>query len=210
MREKIRDGGDRTLIMREKIGVLLLAADPFTDTKLRLDEEVRAIDGAIRQGSERDRFEVFSHLAVRVRDLQAVLLRYRPQIVHFAGHGDVSGGIVMGDDFGLPKTIARDKLNKLFRTLANRPRIVVLNACGTLTAEDTDDNGVDFIIGMNNEIGDDSAIFFAEGFYGALAAGETVAKAFEHGVLRLELEGSSDAPMPVLRIRQGAGPATLF
>jgi len=196
--------------MREKIRVLLLAADPFTETRLRLEEEVRAIDGAIQQGSARDRLELLPHLAVRVRDLQAVLLRHRPQIVHFAGHGDVSGGIVVGDDFGQPKAVARDALNLLFRVLANPPRVVVLNACSTLTGENSDDNVVDVIIGMNNEIGDDSAIFFAEGFYGALAAGETVAKAFEHGVVRLKLEGSPDAMMPVLRIRPGVDLATLF
>ena len=196
--------------MREKIRVLLLAADPFAETRLRLEEEVRAIDGAIQRGSARDRLELLPHLAVRVRDLQAVLLRHRPQIVHFAGHGDVSGGIVVGDDFGQPKAVARDALNLLFRVLANPPRVVVLNACSTLTAENADDNVVDVIIGMNNEIGDDSAIFFAEGFYGALAEGETVAKAFEHGVVRLKLEGSPDAMMPVLRIRPGVDPQTLF
>lgn len=196
--------------MREKIRVLLLAADPFTETRLRLEEEVRAIDGAIQQGNGRDRLELLPHLAVRVRDLQAVLLRHRPHIVHFAGHGDVSGGIVVGDDFGQPKAVARDALNLLFRVLANPPRVVVLNACSTLTPENADDNVVDVIIGMNNEIGDDAAIFFAEGFYGALGEGETVAKAFEHGVVRLKLEGSPDAMMPVLRIRPGVNPETLF
>jgi hypothetical protein len=197
--------------MREKIKVLLLAADPFTETTLRLDEEVRAIDRAIQQGSARSRLALITHLAVRVWDLQAVLLRHQPQIVHFAGHGDVAGGIVVGDEFGQPKNVARDALNALFRVLANPPRVVVLNACGTLT-EDTDDHVVDVTIGMNNLIGDDSAIFFAESFYGALAARAdvSVAEAFDHGVVRLKLEGSPDAMMPVLRVRPGVDLATLF
>jgi CHAT domain-containing protein len=196
--------------MREKIRVLLLAADPYTETRLRLEEEVRAIDGAIQQGSARARLELLPHLAVKVQDLQVLLLRHRPQIVHFAGHGDASGGIVVGDKFGQPKTVAREALDALFRVLANPPRVVVLNACGTLTAEDGDDCVVDVTIGMNNQIGDDSAIFFAEGFYGALAQRETVVKAFEHGVVRLKLEGSPDAMMPVLRICPGVDPETLF
>jgi CHAT domain-containing protein len=201
--------------MRQKIKVLLLSADRSTGTRLRLDDEVRAINDAIQQGSARARLALLPHLAVRVRDLQPVLLRHEPQIVHFAGHGDDSGGIVVGDDFGQPKTVARDALNALFRALANRPRVVVLNACGTLTPEDADDCVVDVTIEMNNQIGDDSAIFFAEGFYGALAAAgpitvAKVANAFEHGVVRLKLEGSTDAMMPVLRICPGVDPESLL
>jgi hypothetical protein len=69
---------------------------------------------------------------------------------------------------------------------------------------------VDVTIGMNDLISDDSAILFAEGFYGALAARETVATAFDHGVARLKLEDRPDAMVPVLRIRPGVDPKTVF
>jgi hypothetical protein len=90
-----------------------------------------------------------------------------------------------------------------------------LNACSTLTAEDTSANIVDVMIGMNDEISDDSAILFAAGFYGALAAVgpmkvAKVANAFAHGVLRLKLEGSPYAMVPVLRIRPGVDPEMLL
>ena len=75
--------------MRDRIRVLFLASDPFRDrAPLRLDEEVRAIDHALRKGSARDRVELVSHFATRTRDLQDALMRHDPQIVHFAGHAD--------------------------------------------------------------------------------------------------------------------------
>jgi CHAT domain-containing protein len=195
--------------MREKTRVLLLAADPFPETRLRLEKEVRAIDAAIQRGSARDELELVPHFAVRVQDLQAVLLRHRPQVVHFAGHGDFSGGIVLGDETDQPQNVDRNAINVLFGTLANPPRVVVLNACSTLTAEDTGGSVVDVTVGMNNRIGDSSAILFAEAFYGALAERETVARSFAHGVVRLQLERSPDATIPVLRIRAGVDPETI-
>lgn len=69
------------------IKILFLAANPRDTDRLRLDEEVRAIDEALRKADFRDYFELHSHGAVRIEDLQELLLRYQPQIVHFSGHG---------------------------------------------------------------------------------------------------------------------------
>ena len=90
--------------MTDKIRVLFLAADPLRlGTPLRLDEEARAITEAIQLGSFRDVLELATAWAVRTGDLQTVLLRHRPQIVHFAGHGQESEGIILEDEHGAPK-----------------------------------------------------------------------------------------------------------
>jgi len=69
------------------IKILFLAANPSDTSRLRLDEEVRAIEEALRESEFRNRFELHSHWAVRIDDLQKLLLRYKPDIVHFSGHG---------------------------------------------------------------------------------------------------------------------------
>jgi len=69
------------------IKILFLAANPQDTERLRLDEEVRAIDEALRKSAFRDRFDLIPHGAVRVDDLQELLLRHKPAIVHFSGHG---------------------------------------------------------------------------------------------------------------------------
>ena len=71
----------------QRVVILFLAANPSTTTRLRLDSEVRAIDQALRQANYRDQFDLRQHWAVRVADLQELLLRHQPHIVHFSGHG---------------------------------------------------------------------------------------------------------------------------
>jgi hypothetical protein len=67
--------------------ILFLAANPSDTTRLRLDQEIRAIDEKLRQTEFRDKYEIEQQWAVRVADLQGHLLRHKPNIVHFCGHG---------------------------------------------------------------------------------------------------------------------------
>ena len=196
--------------MRKKLKVLFLAADPFRDrAQLALGEEVRAIDQAIQRGSARDAVELVSHFATRTRDLHLALLRHEPQIVHFAGHGGEAGVIYLGDELGNPRAVGKDALGRLFGILEGEVRAVVLNGCDTLPAVEVLSEVVDYAIGTNRRISDDCAIQFAEAFYTALAFGKGVPQAFDRAVNQLQLEGSDEADVPVLRVRPGASDAPL-
>jgi hypothetical protein len=81
-----------------KVNVLFLAANPKDSNQLRLDEEIRSIDLALRQAEFRDKFEIQQHWAVRVADIQGYLLRHQPDIVHFSGHGSASSEIILEDN----------------------------------------------------------------------------------------------------------------
>lgn len=189
------------------IKVLFLAADPGDDRpRLRLDEEVRAIDEAIRLAAHRDTVEFVIQPALRIRDLQNVLRRHKPQIVHFAGHGDERGGIVLGDEYGQPVEVDREALNQLFGILEHPPRVVVLNACATQRTEEVAGDVVDYTIGMNSPVQDESARVFAASFYGALADGDSVERAFRSAVNQLRLEKNPEAGIPALHVRPGVPP----
>jgi CHAT domain-containing protein len=189
------------------IKVLFLAADPGDDRpRLRLDEEVRAIDEAIRLAAHRDTVEFVIQPALRIRDLQNVLRRHKPQILHFAGHGDEAGGIVLGNEYGEPVEVDREALNQLFGILEHPPRVVVLNACATQRTAEVAGNVVDYTIGMNRPVQDASARVFAASFYGALADGDSVERAFQSGVSQLRLEKNPEADIPALHVRPGVVP----
>jgi hypothetical protein len=193
--------------MRDKIKVLFLAADPFRPgERLRLDEEVRAIDRAIRRGSARDSVELVSQFATRTGDLQDALMRHDPKVVHFAGHGGPCGVIYLGDDYGRSQPVGKEALGQLFGIRRDAVRVVVLNGCETLPAAEVLSEVVDYAIGMSGRIRDDSAARFAAAFYGALAMGQTLADSFAYGVNQLELEGNPDAKLPTLRVRPGIDP----
>ncbi|HEU0055310.1 MAG TPA: CHAT domain-containing protein [Longimicrobium sp.] len=189
--------------MPEQVKVLMLAANAYEPRSvLRLDEEIRAIDGAIQRAGRRDDFDLVTALAMRIGDLQAALLRHRPTIVHFAGHGE-EAGVRMADETGTVRTVEASALESVFRVFANTIRLVVLNACDTDSTARALAESVEFAIGTDRKIQDRTAILFAEALYGALAAGRPVADAFSLGEARLRTEGV--APLPFrLRTRNGA------
>lgn len=189
--------------MTDKIKILFLAADD--SNSLGLGEEARAIEEAIRREARRDAFEFATALAVRPRDLQATLLRHKPQIVHFAGHASSEAGIHLVGDFGGSHAVGPAALASLFAAMQGCIRVVLLNACHSHALTEAFSDVVDYMIGMDAPVDDGSAIRFVESFYGALACGETVDRAFTMGQSRLELEGEGvkAAATPTLRVRRG-------
>jgi hypothetical protein len=198
--------------MSAKIKVLFLAADPCTEgsSSLRLDQEARAIAGAIRRGREREALEFASEWAVRISELAGALLQHQPQIVHFAGHGSGglrSAGILLADDRDVAKAVDAEALRGLFASLARAPRMVILNACNSRPAVEACGSVVDYTIGMKSAIADTAAIAFAQSFYGALAFGTSVQTAFALAVNRLQMEGTGASRLPMLKIREGVDPS---
>jgi hypothetical protein len=64
-----------------KIRILFLEANPSDTTRLRLDEEVRGIDRALRIAEYRHAFKPERAHAVRAGDLQELLVRHEPHIM---------------------------------------------------------------------------------------------------------------------------------
>ena len=80
--------------------ILILAANPKDTTNLRLGQEVRDIDSALREASLREKFQLHQRWAVRTRDFQRALLDTNPNIVHFCGHGEGEKGIAIKNASG--------------------------------------------------------------------------------------------------------------
>lgn len=196
--------------MKNKIKVLFLAANPVDTSPLRLGQESREIDEKLEAGSARDAFELIQHHALRISDLQQVLLRREPHIVHFSGHGGESHEIVLEDNFGKSHPVSRDAIVKLFRILKDNLRIVVLNACFSKEQAEALRQVVDFTVGTNNVVGDKAAIAFAAAFYRALAFDRSVQDAFDLACVELDLTRISGSDIPELFVREGVDPNEPF
>ena len=70
------------------IKLLILAANPRDTDPLRLGQEVRMIESKIRSSSGASRFEIRSAWAVTADELIYQLNSFKPNIVHFVGHGE--------------------------------------------------------------------------------------------------------------------------
>jgi formylglycine-generating enzyme required for sulfatase activity len=182
----------------DKLTILFLAADPVNMPKLQLDEEQRAIDRELRLTKHRDRFDLRVELAVRYSDLQELLLRYEPSIVHFSGHGSEAGELLLKDASGSARPVPPEALARLFARLRGSVRCVVLNACYSERQAAAIAQSVDCVVGMARALSDEAARDFAAGFYLGLGYGRSVGDAFGFGCDRLGLGDSGEEDTPKL------------
>jgi hypothetical protein len=181
--------------------ILILSANPKDTTQLRLDEEVRNIQAALKRAKNREQFEIITSWAVRVEDLRRALLDHQPAIVHFSGHGSGTNGLVLENNLGQVQLVSSESLARLFKLFQNQIECVLLNACYSEVQADAIHQHIDCVIGMNRPIGDIAAIEFAVGFYDALGAGSSYDVCFEVGCASINLEGIPESETPILKFR---------
>jgi hypothetical protein len=183
---------------KKAVRILLLASNPLHTTRLRIDEEIRSIDEALHKAEFGEMFDIRQFGAVRVPDLQACLLRHKPDIVHFSGHGSKSSEIILEANSGNGFPVPTNALSRLFAVFEDDVRCVVLNACYSENQALAIAEHIDCVVGMSGAIGDSSAIGFAAAFYQALGYGKDVKTAFELGCIQIDLEGLDDQDLPKL------------
>lgn len=180
------------------IKILFLAANPLDTDRLRLDEEARAIDAALRQAEFCEQFILLSHWAVRINDLQELLLRHQPDIVHFSGHGSTASEIILHNEQGKAVIVPAEALSHLFKVLKDNIRCVVLSACYSDDQATSIAQHIDCVVGMSDAISDEAARNFATAFYRALGYGRSVQTAFDLGCSQIDLSNLKERHKPKL------------
>lgn len=185
------------------VRILFLNANPSDTTRLRLGEEMRQIDLKIRQTTFRDEFELKLHLAVHADDLQELLLRHKPHVVHFSGHGSTKSEIILEDDSDRSHAVSAETLSRLFNLLTRDIRCVLLNSCFSEPQARAIAGHIDCVVGMSKAISDKAAIAFSASFYHALGYGESVGDAFDLGRLNIDMTGLDEEQTPRLVCPRG-------
>jgi len=163
-----------------------------------LDEEVREIDQALFTAELGSRFELCQKWAVRTTELQSHLLRYKPQIVHFSGHGSQQNAIFLEGEDGASRPVPAVRLARLLAQFNQRIRCVVLNACYSEEQAAAVADHIDCVIGMSTAVIDRVAIRFAASFYQAIAYGYSVRAAFDLGCADIEIGELGQEAVPRL------------
>jgi hypothetical protein len=176
-----------------KKNILVIASNPQGTSSLRLDRELRVINEVIQKSQLRDRFDVHQLWAARTIDLIDALLKYKPRIVHFCGHGEGQLGLVLEDEAGNAKHVSGTALAEVFKNLAAKVECVLLNACYSEVQAHAIVEHINYVIGMSREIRDDAAIAFTRGFYTALGNGEPIKNAYNIGKSQVVIETANDS-----------------
>ena len=171
--------------------ILILASNPRKD--LNLDQEIRDLKGVIEGSRSREQFEVVTELAVRVNDLQELMLKHEPQILHFCGHGGGQEGLVFVSDDAKEQRLTTGAFSSLLSLCARHVECVLLNACYSEVQANAMIEYINYVIGMSQTIQDNAAIAFSKGFYRALGYDRPIEEAYKFGcnAIQLEITGSS-------------------
>jgi hypothetical protein len=196
--------------MSEKIRILLLSANPWNTSRILIDEEAREVFERLHEGPYRERFELFNYPAARPRDLQRLLLCYRPHIVHFSGHGSKQQRLILGGLHGRSKTVDPQGLTDVFALYNNHVRLVLLNACFTKAQARSLAEVVNYSIGASYAIGDKVCVTFAGAFYRALGFGWSIRDAFESAKAELALTKTPRSRGIELFVRNGVSAEDQF
>ena len=164
---------------------------------LRLDREARSIEHALRKAYLGSSFELEYGWDVTLTDLQDLLLRHRPHILHLSAHGTSGGRLVLAQDTSSRNLVVSDgeyseeipteavALGSLFAAAKGQLRCVILNTCHSEAQAQVIAGHVDCAIGMAGNISDAAAIRFSEAFYGALGYGQSLKVAYDLGCAQL-------------------------
>jgi hypothetical protein len=186
-------------ISHDLVSILFLAADPTNESRLRLGEEYREIQEKLKLAKLRDRFKLeLPQLSARSLDISQALLDTRPHIVHFSGHGKPDGALCIEDQVGKSQLVQPDALAALFEQFSHQVNCVILNACYSEPQAKAIAEHINYVIGMNQAIGDRAAIAFSKGFYQALGAGRTIEEAYKLGLVQIRLQNIPEHLTPVL------------
>lgn len=182
----------------QTISILLLSADPTNASRLRIGEELREIQEKLQLARLREKFKLDSRMSARPADISQSLLDLQPHIVHFSGHGTAMGALCFENHLGEIHPIAPDALAALFEQFTDHVNCVLLNSCYSEVQAVAIAQHIDYVVGMNQAIGDKAAIAFAIGFYQALGAGRAIVNAYKLGCVQIGLQGIPEHLTPVL------------
>ncbi len=173
--------------------ILILTASPDDEAKLRADKEIKAIEDELERSKYKDNFKIIDKLAVKPDDLDHVLQKVKPEIIHFCGHGKEEG-LVLENDAEKSHVVPLEALADLISKFKNT-ECVVLNACYS-DAQAKKLKEYVCVIGMKEKVEDTAAIKFATHFYGALFAGYDYKNAYDFGKIALHILRIQDDLLP--------------
>lgn len=190
--------------MTNKIKILYLAANPLDTGHIRIAAEVRELTARIRQGLDRDAFEIVCFPAARPQDLVRGLQEIRPHILHFSGHGNLDKQIVLETEDGKSQPIAPQVLADLVKQFKTNLKLAVMSCCYGREQANALNQTLDFTIGMDNPISDSGVVNFSANFYQVLASGGSIRQAFEAARLVTIMQGRPTFGASDLLVQPGA------
>ena len=185
------------------VDVLFLSANPDREKLLNLDREQNEIQAITEATLERHRFRLAAWPDIKLSQLAPRLLRLKPQVLHFSGHGGKQGDLLLRGEDGEPRSVAAAALADILEVVGSSLRLVILNACYSDVLSEAIVARLDVaVVGMTRAVSDPTALQYSRGLYQGLFDGLTPHDA--HRIAAANLSGRPDETAPALRVRDGS------
>jgi hypothetical protein len=148
---------------------------------------------------QREKFQFVHILGITKDHFLDDLERYRPNILHFSGHGTESSSLVFQDG----DELSSEQLEKTFQSLPFKISVVFLNACYSKHQARSISKYVDYIIGMKKAVSDEAAIIFSSKFYKSLLKNINYKEAYSDAITYLSYYLESESSIPKLITSHG-------
>lgn len=175
-----------------KTKVLILAATPDDEGRIRPDKEVAELRERMAAMPSQKRPLAFDHImAARLDQIQQELVRQRPTILHFSGHG-APGVLVFETSDGRAADLSAVLLARVLKGYRDI-ECLVLHACFTEDVARACLPYVDCVVGSTAAVDDEAAPRFSYLFYQSVAAGMGYEQAFEMGQTEVAFQSTTAA-----------------
>jgi hypothetical protein len=172
--------GIRKFLNQPTLQILMLSANPTDQVELQLDKEFHLLSDALKETRFHDRFEINYRPSCRIDDISRAILTFRPNILHFSGHGEKNtGGLVFEDKTGGKAEVVKQfHLASLLAGSQDYLKLVILNSCYSDIEAQYMADKIGNVIAMENKISDTDALNFAKQFYTTLGFCGSIDKSF--------------------------------
>lgn len=175
----------------EKTRILLIAAIPDGTESLKINKEFKEIKRSLNYPDNLELYEILQDNSIEIDDLQKYIIEFKPNIIHFSGHGN-NNGIQFVDSRNKRQSIETPSLVRLINQGLPDLNCIILNACLSEKQAEILRSSVNNVIGTNSSISDDAAINFSKGFYLGIANNLSYSESFSLGKTRIGLENKDE------------------
>ncbi len=142
------------------MGIESINFNPQGTTSLDTNREIRVIQDPLDNATQSLLFELKSRFFVRNDEIQDIISKEKPRVVHFAGHGANSKGLILENKTGDIHFLNTEAFKDVLKFFDHQIECVVLNACYSEEPAQVIHQHINYVIGTRRKIQDKAAIAF--------------------------------------------------
>ena len=184
----------------KSLRIAFLVTNPDPGATLNTLQEAKQVKKSIDASPLASKIELRPFLAPSFDDLIDTLNQFKPNIVHFSGHGGDETLLFDNENIGDTggSALDFDIIVELLDAIEFKPKGLILMACDTVAGAEKFLAHADFVISMADSIDDDTASAFSARFYGLIGSGVGLESALKQAKISIKAKNYPDADLPTL------------